>query len=185
MREAEQAALQAAGGDFDKMRDGLLQTTSEYYSETEVATLRNKAGWFLGVKGGNNGESHNHNDVGSGILFVDNCPVIIDAGVMTYRKETFSSQRYTLWCMRSDWHNTPTINGVVQSPGREFTAKGSSCSLKDNSFSTDIAVAAQLQTGRGFRHHHRPLPPQGTQSCRRGELPLPGKTRRGRRECGH
>ncbi len=141
MREAEQAALDAAGGDFDKMYAGLLKPESEYYAETEVATLRNKAGWFLGVKGGNNGESHNHNDVGSGVFFVDSCPVFIDAGVMTYRKETFSSLRYTLWCMRSDWHTTPTINGVVQNPGREFSAKGSSCSLKDNSFSTDIAGA--------------------------------------------
>lgn len=38
----------------------------------------------LAVKAGNNGESHNHNDVGSFTLYKNGRPFIIDVGVETY-----------------------------------------------------------------------------------------------------
>ena len=49
-----------------------------------------QAGMILVAKGGHNGESHNHNDVGSFMLYVDGEPVILDAGNMTYTAKTFS-----------------------------------------------------------------------------------------------
>jgi hypothetical protein len=52
--------------------------------------------------------------MGSFMVFYDNEPVLIDAGAGVYRKETFNDQRYSLWMMRSDWHNLPTLNGVCQ-----------------------------------------------------------------------
>jgi hypothetical protein len=79
---------------------------------------------FLAVQGGNNGESHNHNDVGNFILYINGNPVIVDAGVGTYTAKTFSSQRYTLWNMQSQWHNCPMINGVQQMDGRQYKASG-------------------------------------------------------------
>jgi hypothetical protein len=80
-------------------------------------------GFFIAAKGGHNAESHNHNDVGNFILYRDGRPILIDAGVETYSRKTFSSQRYEIWTMQSAYHNLPTIDGVMQSPGRQFAAR--------------------------------------------------------------
>ena len=92
-----------------------------------VLCAREKAGTsdglFLAVKGGDNGVSHNHNDAGGFTVFVDGRPVIIDIGVETYRKETFdAAKRYSIWTMRSAFHNVPIINGQEQLPGHNHAA---------------------------------------------------------------
>jgi hypothetical protein len=94
---------------------------------TEVMVARDRAGdpggWFLAAKGGHNGESHNHNDIGSFIVHLDGRPLLVDAGVGEYTRQTFGPERYDIWTMRSDWHNLlPAFDGVVQSPGRRFRA---------------------------------------------------------------
>jgi hypothetical protein len=45
----------------------------------------------MAIKGGNNGESHNHNDVGSFIIYTDGEPLFIDPGVGEYTAKTFSN----------------------------------------------------------------------------------------------
>ncbi|MBE6559831.1 MAG: hypothetical protein E7662_01795 [Ruminococcaceae bacterium] len=95
-----------------------------WYDGLQVAITRDPAsGMFLALKGGCNGESHNHNDVGQFILFDGADPVILDAGVEQYTRKTFSAQRYTLWAMRSAYHNIPEISGAEQKPGREYHAE--------------------------------------------------------------
>jgi hypothetical protein len=80
-------------------------------------------GLYVAAKGGHNAESHNHNDVGNFIVYIDGKPVIIDIGVETYSRKTFSSQRYEIWTMQSAYHSLPTIDGVMQAPGRQFAAR--------------------------------------------------------------
>lgn len=96
--------------------------------DLQVLTARTDSGsadgLFLAVQGGNNGESHNHNDVGNFIVYSKGLPVIIDAGVGTYTAQTFSDRRYELWNMQSQWHNCPVINGVEQQDGADFKASG-------------------------------------------------------------
>ena len=82
-----------------------------------------RGGMTLCCKGGHNGENHNHNDVGSFMLYVDGEPQIVDAGNMVYTAKTFSDQRYTLWHTRSAYHNLPLVGGQEQQPGREHKAK--------------------------------------------------------------
>lgn len=93
----------------------------------EVMTSRTDAdsqkGLFIAAKGGHNGESHNHNDVGNFIVYKNGVPYLIDSGNMTYTKTTFSSERYTLWTTRSIFHNLPAVDGYEQAPGREYAAK--------------------------------------------------------------
>ncbi len=79
----------------------------------QTANLR-KGKWFYSARGYNNYHPHSHNDMGSFMAFYDNEPVLIDAGAGVYKKETFNDKRYSLWMMRSDWHNLPKINGVCQ-----------------------------------------------------------------------
>jgi hypothetical protein len=71
-------------------------------------------GFYLAAKGGYNAESHNHNDVGNFIVFLDGEPLLIDTGVGTYTSKTFSEQRYDIWSMQSSYHNLPDINGQAQ-----------------------------------------------------------------------
>lgn len=87
-------------------------------SDLETVYMRQSAntqeGFYLAAKGGYNAESHNHNDVGSFLVFLDGEPLLIDVGVGTYTSKTFSEQRYEIWSMQSSYHNLPDINGQKQ-----------------------------------------------------------------------
>ncbi len=93
----------------------------------EVMAARDQAGsahgWYVAAKGGHNNESHNHNDIGEFVVYRDGLPLLIDAGVETYSRKTFSPQRYEIWTMQSAYHNLPTIDGVQQAPGEQFAAR--------------------------------------------------------------
>ena len=135
-----QDALNRYDGDWKKMRDGLLEgIESIWYDETQYAIIRNGR-FTMAAKAGNNGESHNHNDVGSGMLYVNSKPVLVDPGVGTYTKDTFSPNRYTIWLNQSDWHNLPLINGCSQIAGREYAAKDVKCDLDAGLLSMDISA---------------------------------------------
>ncbi len=92
--------------------------------DLKIMVAREKArtseGMLVAVKGGHNGEHHNHNDLGSVSVYYGGKPVFIDNGAGEYTKKTFSSERYTLWYMQSRYHNTLTVNGVAQTDGRRF-----------------------------------------------------------------
>ncbi len=92
-----------------------------FYPNLQLAVLR-RGEFFLAAKGGHNRESHNHNDLGSFILYRGNMPIFIDAGVGVYTKDTFSEKRYTIWSMQSSYHNLPEIDGMMQLPGRKYHA---------------------------------------------------------------
>lgn len=97
------------------------------FPSTGVAVARTAPGSARGltvsVKGGHNGENHNHVDVGSVIVALDGVPLVVDAGKPTYRAGTFGPDRYDLWVVRGDWHNVPRIRGVEQAPGEQFVAR--------------------------------------------------------------
>lgn len=95
--------------------------------DLQLMTARDQAGTtdglYVTAKGGHNDESHNHNDVGSFIAYLDGLPLLIDVGPEYYTAKTFSAQRYEIWTMRSAWHNVPLVNGHEQAPGRTFAAR--------------------------------------------------------------
>lgn len=115
--------------------------------DTEVAGARDQegsyTGFFFGAKGGFNAESHNHNDIGSCVMYYDGKPCLIDLGREEYNAKTFSSRRYEIWTMQSGYHNLPVINGVDQKEGAKFKAKNSTFTknAKSATFTTDIAGA--------------------------------------------
>ena len=110
-----------------------------WYPETEFYYATTPKGLFFAAKGGFNDESHNHNDAGTFSLWANNFPLIIDAGVGTYTRQTFSSERYTIWTMQSGWHNLPQINGVDQKYGRKY--KATDVKAAKNRFQLNIAGA--------------------------------------------
>lgn len=131
-----------------------------WYPETEFCYMR-CGGMFLAAKGGHNNESHNHNDIGTFILCADNEPILLDAGVGTYTRQTFSSERYDIWSMQSDYHNLPRINGVAQHQGAEYKSSGAAVDPRRRTFSLDIAGAYPAEAGiRRWRRSYR-LQPDG------------------------
>lgn len=106
--------------------------------DLQVMTAR-RGNLFVAMKGGNNGESHNHNDVGSFIVYADTAqsssqtgtmakspsyiPLFIDPGVGEYTAKTFSADRYSIWTMQSAYHNLPQINGTDQRDGKQYGAQ--------------------------------------------------------------
>lgn len=127
--------------------------------DTGLLVARQRAGsaegLLVSIKGGHNGEDHNHNDVGSFLIAVDGRPVVIDVGVGAYTRETFGPRRYEIWTLRSDYHNVPQVNGHEQAPGREFAARDMTCEL------TQDAVRARLDLAQAYpndiRHWWREL----------------------------
>ncbi len=117
-----------------------------WYPQTEFCYIRNN-NFFFAAKGGFNNESHNHNDVGTFSLYYKNIPFIIDVGVGTYTKETFSSKRYSIWTMQSNYHNVPLINGQAQPFGAQYKAQQAKFDPKKNSFSLDLTQAYPKDAG--------------------------------------
>ncbi|UCD00290.1 MAG: heparinase II/III family protein [Phycisphaerales bacterium] len=106
-------------------------------------------GLYLACWAGHNGQSHNHNDVGNFIVFANGRPFVIDVGKPTYTRQTFSSQRYQIWLMQSDYHNLPTVNGQMQQAGRDYAAKDVQYEAQQRfaRFSADISGAYPRQAG--------------------------------------
>ncbi|GMA60201.1 heparinase II/III domain-containing protein [Alicyclobacillus fastidiosus] len=124
-----------------------------WFDGIEVMTARQETtstlGFYVAAKGGTNDESHNHNDVGQFIVYFDGCPLIVDVGVETYTSKTFSSKRYDIWTMQSEYHNLPTVNGFQQQQGELYRANHVSHSVTDEcaKLTMDIASAYPDESG--------------------------------------
>lgn len=116
------------------------------YPETQFYYMHNKQ-LFFAAKGGHNNESHNHNDVGTFSLYYNNTPFIIDAGVGTYTRQTFGPERYSIWTMRSLYHNLPEINGFEQKNGANYMAKDVKFNGARKTLSLDMAGAYPENAG--------------------------------------
>ena len=106
--------------------------------DLQIMTAR-RGNLYVAVKGGTNGESHNHNDVGSFVIYYNNNPLFIDPGVGEYTAKTFGKDRYSIWTMQSQYHNLPQINGIDQKDGKQYSSKV--LSYKSGKLSLDIANA--------------------------------------------
>ena len=109
-------------------RDVWLPSIQVMLARPQAGTSR---GLTLAVKGGHNGEHHNHNDVGSVVVALGGVPVLVDAGRPTYTAQTFGPDRYAIWTMQSSWHNVPEIRGMAQGTGPGFRATGVAPSVVD------------------------------------------------------
>ena len=123
-----------------------------WYPSVGIYAAR-QGSWVLGAKFGSNGDSHNHNDVGSVTLYRDGRPLLIDVGVETYSKKTFSPQRYEIWTMQSGWHNLPQFDPdgakYDQQPGAAFAAADVTVTDALDGLAMDLAPAYGSVPGLG------------------------------------
>ncbi len=125
--------------------------TDIFYPSTGLFIARDDV-YFLAVKAGCNGDSHNHNDTGSFTVYKNGYPLLIDVGVESYTKKTFSPQRYEIWTMQSSYHNLPTVNGCMQKDGKEYGAEDTRTRFGEESceIRMDIAKAYPAQAGLNY-----------------------------------
>ena len=102
--------------------DAPLPLRSEF-SVGQVWLMRCGEELSVAVKGGHNGELHNHNDVGSYYLVSHGKLLSGDPGREEYTARTFSAQRYESKVLSSYGHPVPVVGGCLQSTGAKFAAK--------------------------------------------------------------
>lgn len=131
-------------GDFPEVRAVAAEAVSWFPSRQVLVTRVSEGRFTVAVKGGDNGESHNHNDLGHVIVFADEEPVIIDLGRGTYTRQTFSPRRYELYFTRGIAHNGPCFGQVEQQAGIEY------CSEVVAYEATEVRVRLQLNLARAY-----------------------------------
>ncbi|WP_349318587.1 heparinase II/III family protein [Chitinophaga sp. MM2321] len=100
------------------------QLLRSFFDKTGVLISRPVAGssCMIGVafKGGNNAESHNHNDVGSFTIVQANQIMVGDPGAIAYTANIFTPKyRYTYKTVGSFGHPVPLVAGKEQQAGAE------------------------------------------------------------------
>jgi len=111
-------------------------------AEWYISTSQNKVS--IGAKAGHNAESHNHNDVGSFLVYKNGQDILLDIGSGEYCKAYFSKDRYNFFCTSSGGHNVPIINGAYQLCGKD--ARAINTVISENGISSDIAGAYKQPT---------------------------------------
>jgi hypothetical protein len=74
------------------------------------------------LKGGHNGENHNHNDVGSFSVVAGKSMLICDPGAEVYTARTFGPHRYDSKVLSSFGHAVPVVGEQLQRTGADARA---------------------------------------------------------------
>jgi hypothetical protein len=85
----------------------------------------------MAVKGGNNDEPHNHNDIGNFIYLYKGIEFLVDLGAGEYCRDYFNENRYTIFCNTSESHNVPILNNRLQEAGKQYCCSGFKTNGKD------------------------------------------------------
>tara|TARA_R100000027_G_scaffold61554_5_gene53043 strand:+ start:62266 stop:64290 length:2025 start_codon:yes stop_codon:yes gene_type:complete len=92
-----------------------------WFPESELYIFRPGSqrddGLGLALRIGNNGESHNHNDIGSFVVEKNGRPILIDPGMERYTKDSFSEKRYDISLNNSFGHPVPVVGNRLQKTG--------------------------------------------------------------------
>lgn len=126
------------------------KSASENRTEDKSYIFYPDAQWYINkkntycfaAKGGHNDEPHNHNDIGSFLVFDDGKYILDDPGWPIYDKNYFSDKRYENMCASSLGHSVPIINGQEQSPGQEYTSE--ILCATENTFEIQMAKAYNI-----------------------------------------
>ena len=91
-----------------------LSDNATYHMKDTAYFVKRTSHYGFATKGGNNGESHNHNDVGSFILARNNHQILCDLGAGPYKTGYHENPRYTFFNPSAYSHNIPFFDGVGQ-----------------------------------------------------------------------
>ncbi|GIP44344.1 hypothetical protein J45TS6_28030 [Paenibacillus sp. J45TS6] len=97
------------------------------------------------LKGGHNGEPHNHNDLGQFIIHGGGENLLCDLGAGMYSKAYFQEGRESIINISSGGHSVPVIGGHMQKSGPSYSAKV----LKTKSSEKELQVVLDLTKAYG------------------------------------
>lgn len=97
------------------------------------------------LKGGHNGEPHNHNDLGQIIIHGGGENLLCDLGAGMYSKAYFQEGRESIINISSGGHSVPVIGGHMQKSGPSYSAKV----LKTKSSEKELQVVLDLTKAYG------------------------------------
>lgn len=118
--------------------------------ETENVYYMKESGWIskkskrlaFAAKGGDNDESHNHNDIGQFIVVAGGRQVLCDLGAGEYTRQYFTaSERYKIFCNAARGHSVPMFDGIMQKEGKGFYGI---TSYENGIFKVDMTKAYDL-----------------------------------------
>ena len=109
-------------GEESKTEDNAPTARHEILPDAQWSICESEAETALAIKGGTNGEPHNHNDVGSFCFVAGDEFLLTDLGAGEYTKEYFGAGRYDILCNSSLGHSVPMIGGCLQEAGTEHKA---------------------------------------------------------------
>jgi hypothetical protein len=97
----------------------------DWFEESQILVSRlpeDEKGLHVALKGGNNGVSHCHHDLGSFMVTVDDVPVIVDPGLTDYGPGAFGPDRFKHQIVGSYGHPVPLVAGQWQGAGADYFA---------------------------------------------------------------
>lgn len=92
------------------------------YYPSAMTVIHHSGEFAFYAKGGNNGEPHNHNDLGSFMVHAFGENLFVDLGAGVYTAGYFGKERYEHLQPSSKSHSVPAIQGKEQKPGIESAA---------------------------------------------------------------
>lgn len=133
-------------GTYGTQKSSNKTNGSIFYENSQVFIYKNDS-YSFAVKGGNNDELHNHNDVGAFQIVRKEKRLIADLGPGEYTYGYFNIHDESeegkygkkIFTCSSLSHSVPTVNGDTQKWGAKYQAKILSCT--DDTFSIDMAKA--------------------------------------------
>lgn len=119
---SECSKVEAGGKNADRCMPCLPR--HDILPHAQWSICESNGGAAFAIKGGHNGEPHNHNDVGSFLYLIDGEQLICDLGAGEYTAEYFGPGRYGILCNSSEGHSVPIVCGTFQKDGRKYKAAG-------------------------------------------------------------
>ena len=129
---------------------------------------KQRYGFF--IKGGTNGEPHNHNDIGSFIVANTRGQLLCDLGAGEYTKDYFNyKKRYKYLCNSSLGHSVPIIDGGGQLAGGEYRCDEFKCGSDIASVSFGNAYGDDVKAAREVRLYEDKIVLRDTFKCAEGK----------------
>ncbi|MEI8309445.1 MAG: heparinase II/III family protein [Verrucomicrobiota bacterium] len=119
----------------------------DWFEQSQVLVARpptGQDGLTFSLKGGNNGTSHGHYDLGSFVVVQGGRPLLVDPGSTVYNGQTFGPTRFENPVMNSYGHQVPKVAGQLQKGGDQHSA-----TVTDKKFS-DTSDSLTLDLSKGY-----------------------------------
>lgn len=144
----------------EEVIDSYQELNGEFIFDDAKWAIVKRSNLYFAAKGGHNGESHNHNDLGHFILGDAKGLIFEDLGAPVYTADYFGEKRYEFAHTRSYYHSVPYLDKEEQREGLDYQAAIEDISQEPKRFSVmfDLHDAYPNTKDRSFTRSYTLLP---------------------------